>query len=234
MPKYKMAWKKVMRRKRPIRRRKARKGAGRRRGGQATTTVNRSLQPIPNRYICKMKYATTVNTDAFGQYIFNMNSLFDPDRSGFGHQPYGFDPLANLYNRYRVISCGWRIQYASGTAATPIIVASLPNNDLGLNYANTGEMLENPRCKYIQQNPSAPVVTLHGKQYLPKLMGRSKSQYMADDNYQAIVTASPTELGLLYLQTFNGFSGAAFPGVGLTVLLEFTVEFFDVKHIAQS
>lgn len=233
MPKYKMPWKKVMRRKRPIRRR-ARKGAGRRRGGQATTTVNKSLQPIPNRYICKMKYTTTVTSDALGQYIFNLNSLYDPDRTGAGHQPYGYDPLSNLYNRYRVISCGWRVQGPLGADGPPIIVASLPNNDLGLAFANTGVMLENPRCKYIAQNPGAPIPTLRGKIYLPKLMGRSKTQYMADDNYQSIVTASPNELGLLYLQTFNGYTGVAYAGVGLTVLLEFTVEFFDLKHVVQS
>lgn len=199
-----------------------------------TTTVNRSLQPIPNRYICKMKYSTSTVTNATGQAVFNLNSLFDPDRTGIGHQPYGYDPLANLYNRYRVISCGWRVQNPTGATGSAITTAALPSNDLGIVWVATDEMLENPRCKYIVQNPGAPVVTLRGKQYLPKLMGRSRAQYMADDNYQAIVTTSPNELGLLYLQTFNALSGAATGGIGLTVLLEFTVEFFDVKRIVQS
>lgn len=218
------------------RRSKARARKGRARVGRsgALTTVNRSLQPIANRYICKMKYGTTIVTNATGQYVFNMNSLYDPDRTGIGHQPYGYDPLSNLYNRYRVVSCGWRVHNPTGATGGAIITASFPNNDLGMTFANTGEMLENPRCKYIVQNPGAPVISLHGKSYLPKLMGRTKSQYMADDNYQAIVTASPSELGLLYLQTFNSLSGDALGGIGLTVILEFTVEFFDLKHIVQS
>lgn len=209
------------------------KSGGSKKSG-ALTTVNRSLQPIANRYICKMKYSTSVVTSATGQYIFNLNSLYDPDRTGVGHQPYGYDPISNLYNRYRVISCGWRVHNPTGATGSAIITASLPNNDLGMTFANTGEMLENPRTKYIVQNPGAPVVALRGKSYLPKLMGRTRSQYMADDNYQAIVTASPSELGLLYLQTFNSLSGDAIGGIGLTVLLEFTVEFFDLKHIVQS
>lgn len=232
MPKYKMA-KFRMRRKRPARRPR-RRGAGRRRGGQATTTVNRSLQPIPNRYICKMKYSTSIVTDAGGQYVFNLNSLFDPDRTGFGHQPYGYDPLAGLYNRYRVISCGWRVQQPASATGVPVIAASLPNNDNSMTFANTGEMLENPRTKYITQIPGASIQTLTGKTYLPKLMGRSKAQYMADDNYQATVLTSPSELGLLYLQTFNGLSGSPINGIALLVVLEFTCEFFDVKHIVQS
>lgn len=220
-------------------RRAARKYAKRKlrkwkRRAQALSNVNRSLQPIPNRYICKMKYGTTTTTSLGGQAVFNLNSLFDPDRTGVGHQPYGFDPLANLYNRYRVISCGWRIQTPTGATGNPIIIAALPNNDLGLTYVATDEMLENPRCKWVMNNPGAPINTLKGKQYLPKLMGRSKAQYMADDNYQAIVTTSPNELGLLYIQTFNGFNGASLGGISITVLLEFTVEFFDVKHVVQS
>lgn len=220
-------------------RRAARKYAKRKqrkwkRRAQALSTVNRSLQPIPNRYICKMKYGTTVATGATGQFIFNLNSLFDPDRTGVGHQPYGFDPIANLYNRYRVIACGWRIHNPTAPTGTPVIVASLPSNDLGIVTSNTGLMLEHPRCKYITTNPGATPLTLKGKAYLPKMMGRTKAQYMADDNYQSFVTGSPNELGLLYLQTFNGLSGDGFGGIGLTVLLEFTVEFFDVKHVVQS
>lgn len=214
--------------------RKARKAKRKALSSGALTTVNKSLQPIPNRYICKMKYATSIVTDATGQYVFNLNSLFDPDRSGFGHQPYGFDPLAALYNRYRVISTGWRIQNPASNTGTPVITASLPSNDLGLTFADTGQLLENPRCKYITQIPGASIETLRGKSYLPKLMGRPKSQYMSDDNYQATVVASPTELGLLYLTTFNGLSGSAFPGIALTVVMEFTCEFFDAKRIVQS
>lgn len=219
----------VARRRRPVRK-ATRKGMS----SGALTNVNRSLQPIPNRYICKMKYSTTIATAAAGQFIFNLNSLFDPDRTGVGHQPYGFDPLANLYNRYRVIACGWRVQQPASNTGTPVITACLPSNDLGVVFPSTDEMLENPRCKYITQNPGAAIETLRGKVYLPKLMGRTKTQYMADDNYQATVVSSPNELGLLYLQTFNGLSGVGFGGIGLTVVLEYTVEFFDAKRIAQS
>jgi len=49
-----------------------------------TTNVNRSLQPIPDRYICKMKYAETIQTSATGQFQYRLNSLFDPNFSGGG------------------------------------------------------------------------------------------------------------------------------------------------------
>lgn len=210
-----------------------RKRFGKRR--QATTNVNRSLNPIPSRYICKMKYAETITTTSpGGQYILNLNSLFDPDRTGVGHQPYGFDNLALLYNRYRVISCGWRVQSPATTNGLPFTIACMPSNDLGITWLSMGEMVENPRVKYVVQNPGAAAVVLRGRSYLPALIGRTKAQYMADDDYQAVVTASPNENALLYLQTFLSTSGSPLGPLALNVVLEYTVEFFDVKHVTQS
>lgn len=208
-----------------------------RRRAQATTNVNKSLQPLPNRYICKMKYATTIATDASGQYVMNLNSLFDPDRTGsgtVGHQPYGFDNLALIYNRYRVISTGWRIQTPMSSTGVPLTIGCLPSNDPNIIWPRVDVMLENPRAKYITQNPGAPASTLSGKIYIPKLVGRTKAQYMADDSYQANVVNNPTEAALLYIASFASSNGNFAPGFPLQVILEFTVEFFDSKHLLQS
>lgn len=212
-----------------------RKGARRaKRRGQALTTINRSLQPFANRYICKMKYAATVQTGFTGQFLFNLNSVWDPDRTGTGHQAYGFDSMALIYNRYRVVSCGWRIQAPLLSSANPVTVACIASNDTSINWPDSGVMLENPRAKYITQNPGAATTSLSGKVYLPKLAGRTKTQYMADDQYQSNVLGNPTESMLLYIQTFaavNGFQASAVP---LQVVLEYTVEWFDSKHLPQS
>jgi len=208
--------------------------ARRRRARAQLTTVNRSLQPVANRYICRQKYAATLVTNGVGQYILNMNSLFDPDRTGIGHQPYGFDVLSTLYNRYRVTGCKWRIQNPTGAVGSAIILATVPNNDASLAFADTGVMLENPRCKYVIQNPGAPVTSLRGSLSMPTLTGRTKAQYMADDRYQSDVTTSPAELALLYVQTFNSLTGVALGGIGFTITLEFSAEWFDLKHIVQS
>lgn len=200
-----------------------------------TTLVNKSLQPIPDRYICKMKYATSVTTELLtGQYVFRLNSLYDPDLTGVGHQPYGFDNLALLYNRYRVVSCGWRIQQPSRADGSPIIVAALPSNDASLVWGDYAQLAENSRAKYVTNNPGAPVATLTGKQYLPRLLGRTRAQYMADDHYQAVVNANPSEAAYLYLNTFLAQTGAIAGGVPLNIVLEYSVEFFDAKHILQS
>lgn len=208
------AWKKMKRSRKPRR-----------------VVVNRALQPIAQRYICKMKYAETTSTSALGEYRFNLNSIFDPNRSGVGHQPYGHDTLQTLYNRYRVISCGYRIQAVQTATGVPIQLACQPANEQ-LTYTTISEMKENPRAKYVTVSPGAPAVYLTGKVYLPSLVGRTKAQYMADDRYQAEYGASPAENAILNIKaqtiadvdtifTFN-------------ILLEYTVESFDIKNLGQS
>lgn len=197
--------------------------------------VNRALHPIPQRYITKMKYADFVLTDTNGQYQFNLNSIWDPNRTGVGHQPYGFDTLASLYNRYRVISCGWRIQATGvgGQATAPVQIAAIPANEVLL-FANVSEIRENPRAKYIVQNPGAEAVVLSGKSYIPSLVGRNKAQYMADDRYQSLVTTSPNELAVLNIVGATTFADTPAANIQFNIVLEYTVEFFDIKHLTQS
>jgi len=193
-------------------------------------TVNRALQPIPQRYVCKMKYADDVTTDGLGSFRFNLNSLFDPNRSGLGHQPYGFDQLAALYNRYRVVSCGWRVTSPQSVSVRQ--VGTLPANESTVAIASFAELKENPRAKYVTQMPGGNIQLVSGKVFIPSLMGRTKAQYMADDRYQADTGASPVELAVLNIYVASE-TGALVAG-NLNVLLEYTVEFFDVKPLGQS
>lgn len=197
-----------------------------------TVNVNRALHPIPQRFITKLKYSDIVYTGASGHFGMNMNSLFDPNASGGGHQPYGFDQLALLYNRYRVISCSYRLNVGVGTTTVPFIFTAMPAN---VNVAATtaSEIRENPRARYVTQNPGAGVVVLHGKSYLPSIVGRNKAQYMADDRYQATVLTDPSEQIILNIQTFD-MAGATIANIPIQVVMEFTAEFFDIKSLGQS
>jgi len=223
MPRY--SKRKYAPRRKMIRRRRL---GGRRR---RQVNVNRALQPIPQRYICKMKYSDIQLSSLGGLTYFNLNSIFDPNRTGIGHQPYAFDTLATLYNRYRVISCGWRVHVVEGYSDAPTTIACLPANEV-LSPSTMSEVRENPRAKYVVAQPGGGAVYCSGKVYLPSLMGRTKAQYMADDRYQALVTADPQEAAILNVATASGAD--ILTQRTLNILLEYTVEFFDVKNVLQS
>lgn len=198
--------------------------------------VNTALQPIPQRFITRMKYAETYapgNASGQSPWRLNLNSIFDPNRTGTGHQPYSHDTMASLYNRYRVIACNYLVTVYSSQGAT-LQVAALPANE---EFAATSisDYRENPRCKYMVQGTGAPVKFLKGKVYLPALTGRTKAQYMADDRYQAQFGASPSELMILNLNTQQlDESSLASTGTVYQVTLTYTVELFDPKNLGQS
>lgn len=224
-----------------VRRRRVMKRRGKKWGKRKTVNVNRALSPFAQRYITKMKYAEQLKVTGPGggglaTFRFNLNSIFDPNRTGIGHQPYGHDTMQSIYNRYRVIKCSYVISaYNSASDGDAYsIVAALPANEQVNLIGGVAEAQENPRCKFITQAPNAGLKVLRGTVYLPSLMGRSKSQYMADDRYQAVYGSDPSELGILniYAGTLDG--EVATNTMSLNVVLTYTVESFDVKNLIQS
>lgn len=194
-----------------------------------TVNVNKALAPIAQRFITKMKYAEDVSISSTGLYQFNLNSIFDPNRTGIGHQPYGHDQLSPLYNRYRVISCGWRCSAVS--SSVPLQLGAIPSNE-PIIYTQMDALKEAPRAKYVVQNFGGSTNIISGKVHLPSLVGRTTAQYMADDRYQATVGTSPAEAAVLNIFLANP-QGQPIPGT-VNVILEYTVEWFDVIPLTQS
>lgn len=208
-----------------------RKNYGKKKRVMTNSNLNKSLSPFAPRYITKMKYseALTLNLANSYQYVFNLNSVFDPNRTGVGHQPYGYDQLAALYNRYRVIGCTYVINCYS--AGVPIRWGCIASNDVP--PINTvSELAENPRAQTRIQIPGGNTTRITSYVSIPNIVGRSKTQYMADDRYQSQIGASPAELALLTI------TGGTMTDVSTDILcdvtLEYVVEFFDVIPLEQS
>lgn len=224
----------------PAWKRKAGARKGKRRPVYKTVSlVGKTLNPIPQRMIAKHKYATSVSLptagNSWGLHQFNLNSTYDPDRTGSGHQPYGRDTYATLYNKYRVISCTWRVATIPQTVQARVVqMAVVPTNQTPTGSASMAEFRELPRCKYIIQQPQAPQQFCSGKSYIPSLMGRTKAQYMADDSYSANIGSSPSELALLnvFVGTFD--DSLVSETFLINVEMEFTVEWFDPNPLPSS
>lgn len=219
--------------------RRQRKYGGRtyRRGSQRKMTLSslKSLGPVPARFITKHKYSTTMVLSSGNSYswLFNLNSLYDPDRTGVGHQPYGYDQFATLYNRYRVIKCSYTISgIQSDNPGASIRLCAQPSNDI-ISYSDLSAMVESPRSKFITQGSAgSPLKTLHGWSYIPALMGRTKAQYMADDRFQAAVGSSPAELAILQIKGATTLDTGA--NINVMITLEYTTEWFDYTQQSQS
>jgi len=68
-------------------------------------------------------------TVTLAKYQFIMNSCFDPDYTAAGHQPYGFDQWAALYNHYVVEKCS-AVMVARPAASSPILYGMYVSDDV--------------------------------------------------------------------------------------------------------
>lgn len=71
------------------------------------------FDPFPRTMYAKLRYTTVINFNASAgtatRHYFRAGSIFDPDYTGVGYQPYGHDTYATIYNHYRVVKSDCKI-----------------------------------------------------------------------------------------------------------------------------
>jgi len=215
---------------------RARKSIGLKRKGYVNN-LSRAVGPVARRTILKMKYNDIFSVASGGGgvpgfYLFNLNSVFDPDRTGTGHQPYGHDTYQTLYQRYRVFACSWNIELCN-TTGEAWQVTVLPHNDV-TTIAPISLAAEMPYAisKVVQSGTA--VARFHGRMNLPKLNGSTPAAYKSDDRFQAIAGNSPVENMALhiYWKALNG--GVLSYTATFRITLNYMTEWFDPVDLAQS
>lgn len=93
----------------------------------AVIMMPRGKGPFPSALFTKFTYADRFqlasSTGSFASNVFNINSLYDPDASGVGHQPRGYDTLVGAtggnapYNKYVVYGCKISIRFTSHSSS---------------------------------------------------------------------------------------------------------------------
>lgn len=191
----------------------------------------------PHMYVT-LKYAAYVsNTVASGVatvHTMNLNSCFDPDRTGVGTQPYGWDQYSALYNRYRVLRTGWKVSFVSTTGTWIAFV--VPVNGL-LNTAPTtaqtfADCCMNPRAKTCTIGLNAEPEIVRGVISLNELNGVTRTEYLGDDRFEAAVTGSPTEIMTLAIGFFNQTAGSL--GLNCFIEMYFDVDLHDPIYLPAS
>lgn len=75
-----------------------------------------SSQPVPMQQTVRLNYDEYFELDpgaiaVADKRVFSINSLFDPDRSTAGFQPYGFDQWSAFYDKYTVIGAKIKVTF---------------------------------------------------------------------------------------------------------------------------
>ncbi len=200
--------------------------------------------PVPSRFITKMKYVSfgslTSGTAGVvgGQYVFRLNSVYDPDQTGAGHQPYGFDQLAALYGKYLVRRVDVTIVFSNPSAdgAAPCMSLTPANSGpFGMAGLTAEAVAEKPQCRVgLLNNTGSQRITWKVSFDIAKIEGLSKIQYEAETgNYGASISANPslTPYVAVALADVTQTGGLT---VQFGVELNYHVEFYERAVLGQS
>lgn len=143
----------------------------------------------------KLRYTQTDSfTTAGGVSVYNVyrgNSLYDPDLTGTGGQPYFFDQWAALYGAYTVLGSSVRCRiFNNGAVAMPFEVTVVPSPS-STAYGTQLLISEQPYAtnKQGQVSTVAPII----KKYMSsaKILGMHRSQVFDDPNLSAAISTNP-------------------------------------------
>lgn len=190
-----------------------------------------------------MRYASglPLTTGAAGVYgteqVYRLNSLYDPDFTGAGHQPYGYDQMIALYTKYLV--SGVKVEVILTDPSADGIVVGMMVQPSTSTYTITGHGVDQ-----IKEKPMAitRVINSTGRQiqrivqYIPlaKLEGLSRSQWHnSQDDYGAATSANPT-LNCWFRIAVGSVRGNAGDTVVARIQLTYYSKFYDRIVLAQS
>jgi len=242
MPLRRFARKVFGRRTRPRRYRKnRRKVFGKTRRKAASALTIRQPSGLPDRLRVKLKYNEGLTwsqaAGALSANIYRSNSLFDPDLTGAGGQPYLLDQWAALYGSYRVngvkITAWFSMNGGGGFNSCMIGITHSPEST---SFGSSGQELiqEQPytRKKFVKMgNSSVGQAVVSSYMSTRKILGLTKVQAQ-DQDYAALVTTNSAKNWFSHVWCFcpDGNGIAANSKVDLT----FYVEFFGRQRPAVS
>ncbi len=175
---------------------------------------------------------------ATSYYSFRANSIFDPNKTGGGHQPWGHDTLEALYTKYVVVSSTIKVKFMWANATLTEGNRVLQPTTVGIfldNNATTGTISENnihelPRTVKAVIPPGPGAVVNLRKNYSYKLM--SKALY--DDQGIAAFGANPTFIPTFHVMASNSCTGYDTNSLQCYGEVKYNVICYEPKQLSES
>lgn len=163
-------------------------------------------------------------------YVFRLNSCYDPDLTGTGRQPYAWDQVSPLYQQYIVDRCTLEITFfdpsEDGLAAVAMLAPA--QNVVALSGVNYEVAAERPMSVgRLVANTGSQKTTIRQTVDMAALEGVSKMQYMTNQGqYGAACTSSPALFPQLRLSVGSVRSNAG-GTISFEVRLTFRTQLFE-------
>jgi len=173
----------------------------------------------------------TCTAGSIANRVFCLNGLYDPNLTSTGHQPMYFDQLMGLYNHYFVTNSKITVTYTApeGNTAT-MSVCLWQNDDATITPSDFSSVCE-------QSKALTDVIGSGGDSQRKRIMYWSAAKTFGPNKGMSLLrgnsTSNPTEISCAVITAVPS-DGTSTATVTISVLIEFTTEFIELKDIAGS
>ena len=208
-----------------------------------STAVVHNIALLKQSQVVEMIYCEPEATQLTGtgcRYV--LNNIHDSNSAVGGHQPRGFDDVATLYSKYRVLSCAYKIVFVpTTTSGAPIrgfrtyaVVTSggastYPGDELA--YAENKSSVVMHRGGFYSTTTPQPngnnMTMVKGQCNIKSFVGA-----VDNDNLEATINAGPANPVSLHVSSYTG-NGTLVNG-SYHVTLVYKVLLFDPKNPSES
>lgn len=168
---------------------------------------------------------------------FRLNSLYDPDITYTGHQPYQYDQIRNMYSYYLVDTCEWEITFTDPSADGVLVGANITINAEGsIASKDYATIAERAHCKLLPLNDTGKqTVKMTGRTNLAELFGLTRTQYATNlTTYAAGTGSNPYQTCTLQVVLIDPNANAVARSVSYTARLTYHGKLYGYMPPAQS
>lgn len=210
------------------------------RRGPSVSSTQLSNMPLPRtpHFQTGMVYyenglSITGTTGAIGNYFFRANDAFDPNQTGTGHQPMGFDQMMLLFEQFFVLRSHIRVRFLN-TGSNPGIVGVALTPDTTSIVPESTQEQGLQRTRFVEKNGvqgDCQTITLTCD--CPTYFGVRRQPYLASSLYQGTAGNVPTELCYFKLFTYS-LDAVSTIAVSFDVALTYDIYFQEPRQLGES
>jgi hypothetical protein len=187
--------------------------------------------------LATLRYCETITftsaTVSTTNWCFHCNGLYDPNATGGGHQPYGHDTYADIYNQYTVLKSKIKITPTGRTASS------------GNNAIHFGVGIEDSVVSGAPNDTWAerPTYTVCGgfrgdgdSKSITKYWDRNK-RFPHEDTYRALSApfgSNPSETEVFNIVVQNTDVTNSLGTIYMLVEIEYTCEMYELQDLGSS
>jgi len=221
-----------MPRKKSFRRKKSR-SSRKKRGNARSFQLSGMRSPLPKKFVTKLVYSDSFTLNpasaSVANHVFTANGLFDPNITGAGHQPRGFDQIMTMFDHYVVIGSKMVARFSNPNNSQAIFGGIVLRDSQDIT-TNVRDWEENGYVRTVMVSSSNGTggSTLTYACNPSKFLGRSKP--LSDSQLKGSVISNPTEQAYFHVGSWPIDAASDLSVLACNITIEYIVAFIEPKN----